>query len=138
MAVTAVRRVIPGAGLDYRATLEHHDKELTNLAGRVGSLEVKLDAGFASVREAIAQQKQGVVSLKDAVSVVLSLAVLFSMVVGGIIWVTTNQFAGMVAEQKSMNMETKSRIERHDVILEKLTERVGWSASTTTKRPAER
>lgn len=131
MAVTAVRRV-PGTGVDFRATLEHHDKELTNLSGRVSSLEVKLDAGFASVKDAIAQQKQSAVSLKDAVSVVLSLAVLFSMVVGGIIWVTTNQFAGMVAEQKSMNMETKSRIERHDAMLEKLTERVGWFA--TAKR----
>ncbi len=126
-----------------KATLEHHDRAIGQLTVRMGNVEtrlekidVKMDAGFAAVTAALAQQRQSAVSLKDAVSVVLSLAVLFSMVVGGIIWVTTNQFAGIIARQDSLNTEIKSRLEKHDQAIDKMAEIMRWRAET--KRADER
>lgn len=120
-----------------RTTLDHHDRAIANLGVRMGNVEtrlgeigVKLEAGFDRLTQQMTQQRQSAVSLKDAVSVVLSLAVLFSMVVGGIIWVTTSQFSGMIAKQESTNAETKARLEKHDAALERLTEFVRWRPET--------
>lgn len=136
-------------------TLAHHDTAITGLTqqvrqmqGDMRSLQVEVHGGFTSIRQDIAKEIGALASRFDkldarpqfnfhqSVSTVLQLAVLFSMVVTGIIWVTTGQFGGMVAEQKSLNAEIRVRLEKHDALLDRLAERSGWS--TTTKKSHDR
>jgi hypothetical protein len=63
---------------------------------------------------------------------VLSLAALFGMVVTGIIWVSTNQFAVFIAEQKGVNANVSARAEKHEALMERIAERVGWTARVET------
>lgn len=121
------------------ATLAHHDRELGSLANRMGHVEKTLGEHGSilhEIRQAVTKHDaQPRVDVHRAVSTVVALAVLFSMVCGGIIWITTSQFSGIVAEQRSLNTELKSRTEKHDLMLDKLSERVGWTASTKRAAP---
>ncbi len=62
----------------------------------------------------------------NKVDPVVAIAVLFSMIVGGIIWVTTSQFAGVVAEQKAFNSTVAKSLDRHEAQIESLN---GWRAT---------
>jgi hypothetical protein len=68
----------------------------------------------------------------QSVRTVLSLAALFGMVVTGIIWVSTNQFAVFIAEQKGVNANVSARAEKHEALMERIAERVGWTARVET------
>lgn len=123
------------------STLAHHDAEIRTLGGRMSGVESGLKTlqgevhrGFGDLSSKLDRlDARPTINLHQAVSTVLALAVLFSMVVGGIIWVTTTQFAGIVAKQEGINSSTQTRLERHEVVLEKLAERMGWVARIEPK-----
>jgi len=117
-------------------TLAHHDAEIRTLGGRMSGVESGLKTlqgevhrGFGDLSSKLDKlDARPTINLHQAVSTVVGLAVLFSMVVGGIIWVTSSQFSGVIAEQKGVNAATNARMERHEALLDKLAERLGWTA----------
>lgn len=130
-------------------TIAHHDAQITTLGGRMSSMESGLQrlqgevhTGFSSIQGSLSaltskldrQEARPEFNFHQSVSTVLALAVLFSMVVGGIIWVTQSQFASVVAEQKGTNTAVSVRLEKHEAVIEKLAERVGWVAKTDGKQ----
>lgn len=123
-------------------TLAHHDAEIRTLGGRMGGVETGLrtlqgevHTGFSLLSQKLDRvDARPTLDLHKAVGTVLALAVLFSMVVGGIIWVTQNQFSGIVAEQKALNSSLSQRTDKNEAIIEKLAERVGWTPKVDGKR----
>jgi hypothetical protein len=120
---------------DITAQLAHHDAAISGLSGRMTGVEQGLKTlqgevhhGFLSLGSKLDKiDAAPKFDFHKTVSTVLKLALLFSMVVGGIIWVTTNQFSGVVATQKATNDSLIAKIERHEGMLEKIAERVGWA-----------
>ncbi len=136
-------------GATLESTIAHHDAAISSLSGRMHGVETELKSmhgqmhtGFENVSQALAamsskldkQEARPVFNFHQAVGTVLALAVLFSMVVGGIIWVTTSQFSGVLAEQKALNTALTSKTERNEALIEKLAERVGWVARLEGKK----
>lgn len=136
-------------GATLESTIAHHDAAISSLSGRMHGVETELKlmhgqmhTGFENVSQALAamsskldkQEARPVFNFHQAVGTVLALAVLFSMVVGGIIWVTTSQFSGVLAEQKALNTALTSKTERNEALIEKLAERVGWVARLEGKK----
>lgn len=123
-------------------TLAQHDAAINGLSSRIGHVEKTLgDHGniLHTIEKAVTRQDgkidgRPIFNFHQAVGTVLALAVLFSMVVGGIIWVTTSQFAGVLAKQESINANLNERAGKHEAVIEKLAERVGWVSKTETKR----
>lgn len=126
--------------------LAHHDAAISALGGRMTGVESGLKTLQGEVHQGFAGMGQTLTSLNSkfdtlaarptfdvhkTIGTVVSLAVLFSMVVGGIIWVTTSQFSGVVAEQKSFNQTVTKTLERHDQQIETLGK---WITTTTTPR----
>jgi hypothetical protein len=123
---------------DLFTTLAHHDAAISTLGGRmtgvessVRTLQGEVHAGFAGLGGKLDKiDARPHFNFPEMVRTVLSLIVIFSMIVGGIIWVTTAQFAGVVAEQKSLNANIAARIEKHETVLE----RIGWAAKVEVRR----
>ena len=120
---------------DLARRMDHQEGRIDILSGALSKLQTEVHAGFAraeSTSNAILAKldSRPTFNFHQSVSTVLQLAVLFSMVVTGIIWVTTGQFGGIVAEQKSLNADLKARLEKHDQTIDKLTEIVRWRAET--------
>lgn len=124
------------------STLAQHDAAINGLSSRIGHVEKTLgDHGtiLHTIEKAVTRQDgkldgRPIFNFHQAVGTVLALAVLFSMVVGGIIWVTTTQFAGVLAKQEAINSALNDRTSKHEAVIEKLADRVGWVAKTETKR----
>lgn len=124
------------------STLAQHDAAINGLSSRIGHVEKTLgDHGtiLHTIEKAVTRQDgkldgRPIFNFHQAVGTVLALAVLFSMVVGGIIWVTTTQFAGVLAKQEAINSALNDRTSKHETVIEKLADRVGWVAKTETKR----
>jgi len=123
-------------------TLAHHDAAINGLSSRIGHVEKTLgdhSTILHTIEKAVTRQDgkldgRPVFNFHQAVGTVLALAVLFSMVVGGIIWVTTSQFAGVLAKQEAVNATLSDRSSKHEAVIEKLAERVGWVAKTDGKQ----
>jgi hypothetical protein len=123
---------------DLFTTLAHHDAAISTLGGRmtgvetsVRTLQGEVHAGFAGLGGKLDKlDARPSLNFPELVRTVLSLIVIFSMIVGGIIWVTTAQFAGVVAEQKSLNANLAARMEKHETVLE----RIGWAAKVEVRR----
>jgi hypothetical protein len=128
-------------------TIAHHDAAISHLGGRLTGVEGELKTlktevhtGFATVQHQMSTQIGALGSKLDkfegrptfnfheSVRTVLSLAALFGMVVTGIIWVSTNQFAVFVSEQKTVNATTAAKVEKHEALMERIAERIGWTA----------
>lgn len=125
---------------DMMQILAHHDAAIGGLSSRIGHVEKTLvDHGTVLHRIETAVTKQDAKPQFDfhkTVGTVVALAVLFSMICGGIIWITTGQFGAMIAEQKSFNGIVKDRLDRHDTALDKITEAIGaWRTNTTVREP---
>lgn len=124
------------------ATLAHHDAAIVNLSSRmtgvessVKSLSDDVHMGFSSLSSKFDKlDSRPHFDFHTSVRTILSLAVLFSMMVAGIIWVTTGQFGGVVAEQKSFNETMKARVEKHEDTLERISERMPWIAKIDAGR----
>lgn len=117
---------------DITAQLAHHDAAITALGGRMTGVETGLRTlqgevhhGFANVTQNVNNQIGGLASKLDkldgrpqfdfhkTIRTVQSLAILFAMVCGGIIWITTSQFGNTIEEVKRLKekMEWVSRVE---------------------------
>jgi hypothetical protein len=127
---------------DLVQTLAHHDAAINTLGGRMtgvergmATLQTEVHSGFNALNatlngfnskiEQISSRPQ--LDIHRTVSTVTTLAVLFSMVVAGIIWITTSQYAGMIAEQKGFNAATTGRIDD-------LKTRVDWFSRTEAQK----
>lgn len=123
---------------DITSQLAHHDAAIGALGGRMTGVETGLrtlqgevHTGFAAVTHNVNQQLGGVnqtmaalgskIDKLDAqpkfdfhkvVGTVVSLAVLFTMICGGIIYITNSQNAAVVAEQRSFNQTVAKTLER--------------------------
>lgn len=128
---------------DFRDMLAHHDAAIGALGGRMTgmernftSLQGEVHQGFNSLSTTLAGLNSKIDSFGSrpqfdfhrTVSTVLSLAVLFSMTVAGIVYVTQGQFSGMIAEQKGFNTQTSERFAE-------IKEKLDWLARV---EPAQR
>jgi len=144
---------------DITQTLAHHDAAIATLGGRMTGVETGLKTlqgevhhGFANVTQNVNQQLSSVshtvntlgskIDKLDAqpkfdfhkiVGTVVSIAVLFTMICGGIIYITNSQNAAIVAEQKAFNGIVAKSLERHE---NKIDEINGWRATIIPAIPA--
>ena len=117
-------------------TLAHHDAEIRTLGGRMtgvedklGNLQGEVHRGFGDLGSKLDRlDARPTIDLHKVVGTIGTLAFLFSLICGGIIWITSSQFSGVIAEQKGVNTATNARMERHEALLDKLAERLGWTA----------
>ena len=142
---------------DFRTTLAHHDAQITNLGGRISgvenglrTLQGEVHTGFANVTQNVTQQINGVVSVMNGlsskldrmdaapkfdfhktVSTVTTIAVLFSMIVGGIIWITTGQFSGAWSKQDAFNQQISRRVEANEEMMQRIH---GWAPTVEASR----
>ena len=156
-------RIPPQGPEEWATTIAHHDAAIGSLSHRITGVETGLrtlqgevHTGFVGLNTQFSQLGNGLSSLNSkldaqpklnlhqSVSTVLALSVLFSMVVGGIIWVTTNQFAGVVAEQKAFNAaiagraeKIDARIDKNETSIDKIRETIGHWMTTTEPRRAD-
>lgn len=114
-------------------TLAHHDAAIVALGTRVGHVETKLDGHDKKLDQIIhAVTRADAVprfNFHQTVTTVVSLAVLFSMVCGGIIYIVRAQSDAVLTEQKAFNSVVSRTLDKHDTAIEKLN---GWVAGTTT------
>jgi hypothetical protein len=140
-------------------TLARHDTAITGLSGRMTGVENGLKTlqgevhhGFASVTSNVNQQIGAVNHTMNAlnskldkmdaapkfdfhrvVGTVVSLAALFAMICGGIIYITTSQTSAVVAEQKAFNVHVGKTLERHDERLDRINQ---WQVTIERALPA--
>lgn len=113
-------------------TIAHHDAAIGALGHRMQgvengmkTLQGEVHTGFNQISSSLGSLNSKIdkidarphVDFHKTVATVTSLAVLFSLVVGGIIWVVLSQ-SSVISE----------RVTRHEQAIEKLSERQGWSA----------
>jgi len=115
---------------DLVTTLAHHDAAINGLSGRMTGVEAGLNKlqddvhnGFNGMQQTMTAAVGALSSKFDRIEArpsldvhkvigsVVSVAVLFSMVCAGIIWITTSQFSGFIAKQDAINEREKSRNE---------------------------
>lgn len=127
------------AGSDIQATVAQHNAEIAALGGRMSGVETGLrtlqsevHTGFAGINnimhkldskiDSFGQRPQ--FNFHQTVSTVTTLAVLFSMIVGGIIYIIQQQNA-VVLQSVSSNSTDVNKM-KDDV--QTLKEKFGWSA----------
>lgn len=119
---------------DVHQTVAYLEAGHDDLGRRLGGLEKgfhilqgEVHTGFSNIQTGFSDIKSKIESLNarptvnihEVVRTVLSLAILFGMVVSGIIWITTGQFGGIVAEQKAHNQAVTEKLKEHS-------ERLQW------------
>lgn len=123
-------------------TLAHHDAAIGALTTRVGHVEQKLDGHDRKLDQIIHAVTKADATPKfnfhQTVSTIVALAILFSMVCGGIIYIVRAQSEAVLAEQKAINSEQKAFngtvgkiLDRHD---DNLTRLNTWAAGTITQK----
>jgi hypothetical protein len=104
--------------------LAHHDTLIHGLSSRIGHVEKTLSdhgAILQDIRVAVTRSDaQPRLDIHKAVTTIVSLAVLFGMVCAGIIYISTKEFSGLVAEQKSFNQAIVRRIDRHETQIDQI------------------
>ena len=120
-------------------TLVKHDAAIKGLSGDMAGLKSEVKALDSSVAKGFATLGQELGKLTTAnalrpafdfhkwVATILTLAILFSMVVAGIIYVANAQFSGAIAKQEATN-------EKFSEKLDQLGERVGWLPTMKRER----
>lgn len=112
------------------ATLAKHDTAIDALTGRmagveqgVKTLQGEVHHGFTAIERSLQASNAALSSKLDRVEATpkldvhkfiastAAIMVMFSMLVGGIIWVTQSQFAGFVAKQDAINDRDKTRLD---------------------------
>jgi len=112
-------------------TLAHHDAAIGGLSTRVGHVETGIKAiqsemsvGFKDLSSKFAiNEARPQFNFHQTVSTITTIAVLFSMIIGGIIWIVTGQFALVAA-----------KVDRHDATLERMAEKLGWASRIESPR----
>lgn len=118
------------ASPDITQTLAHHDAAISTLGGRMTGVESGLRTLQGEVHSGFAQlgvtlnAVNSKIDRFDArpqfdfhrmVGTIVGLAVLFSMIVGAIIWLTTSQFAGVI-----------DKVSKHENIIDRLNDKLQW------------
>lgn len=115
-------------------TLAHHDAAIQNLGGRMSGVETSVRTLQGEVHSGFKDLGSKLDRLDSApkfdfhktVQTVLALAVLFSIVVGGIIWVTITQTQAQFATQALTNQMTRERLDSQRDALKSVHDRLGW------------
>lgn len=123
---------VPNAGPSFASlaqSIAHHDAAIENLGSRMtgveGGLRVlqgEVHSGFAGINSVMHKMDSKIdrfdarpqFDFHKTVGTVTTLAVLFSMVCGGIIWISSSHFATTIAEQRAK--------------IQNLEEKIGWAA----------
>lgn len=97
---------------------------MIGLKSEVKGLGDTVASGFATLgakfeRMSATNAARPAFNIHQMVQTVLAGAILFSMIVAGIIYVSQSQFSGLIADQKSTNERVKEKIDE-------LASRVGW------------
>jgi hypothetical protein len=114
--------------------LSHHDAEIKSLGDRMGgverglgSLSQNVNHGFSDLSAKFERMNaRPVIDLTKIVQTVFYIAVLFSMTLGGVIYVVQTQNAGMTQSLSSSSSDLKEM--RSDIT--SLKEKFGWVART--------
>ena len=109
---------------DLRETLVHHDAAIQSLGGRMSSLERgmstlqgEVHTGFSALGSKLDRLDAAPkFDFHQTVSTVTTMAVLFSMVCAGIIYITGSQFA-----------TTQAQVAQHDKSIAKINEKIEWT-----------
>lgn len=135
----------PQMSAEVTSTLAHHEAAITNLGGRMSgvenglrTLQGEVHAGFAGIANSMNTQISALGSKLDKldaqpkfdfhkmVGTIVSLAGLFALICGGIIYITNSQNAALVAEQKAFNSNVGRIVEKHEGEIDSLK---SWSAT---------
>lgn len=117
---------------DLMATLAHHDAQIGALGGRMSGVENQMrtlqgevHTGFAALGSKLDKiDAAPKFDFHRTVSTVTTIAVLFGMIVSGIVYITTGQFSGAWSKQESLNASLQKRV---DLIEEKTEKLLGWA-----------
>lgn len=135
MKLDPLDKVMPHMTPGLAQTLAQHDAAIEHLGSQMRTLQGEVHQGFAGISGTLAGlsskfdklDAQPKLNVHQAVQTALGISVLFSMVVGGIIWVTTSQFAGMVAEQKAVNEHLTRTTAKNSDEIKDLAGRADWN-----------
>lgn len=108
-------------------TLARHDTAIEHLGSQMRTLQGEVHQGFAGISVTLSNlsskfdklDAQPKLNLHQAVQTLLAISILFTMVVGGIMYVTSGQFATVLAKQEMTNDHVARNIDE-------LGKRVGW------------
>jgi hypothetical protein len=132
---------------DITAQLATHDAAIGALGGRIHGVETGLRTLQGEVHNGFSGLNNTLLGLNSkidqfgarpqfdfhkTVGTVVALAVLFTMICGGIIYITTSQTSAVVAEQKVFNGVVAKALEKHDQQIETIN---GWR-TTMERYPA--
>lgn len=117
------------------STIAHHDAAISSLGGRMEGVEhglsklnTEVHTGFHTLSSKLDRMDAAPkFDFHRTVSTVLSISVLFSMVVAGIVWVTTNQFSGFMLENRNFHERTNKRLERAEEELGTVMRKLEWA-----------
>lgn len=126
---------------DITTQLAHHDAAIGTLGGRITGVETGLrtlqgevHSGFNGLNSTLLTlnskfdrlDARPTFDFHKIVGTIVSIAVLFTMICGGIIYITQSQTAAVVAEQKAFNGTIAKSLERHE---QQIGEINGWRAT---------
>lgn len=142
--VTAQLGNVMGAHPDITAQLARHDAAIGALGGRIHGVETGLRTlqgevhqGFNALNQTLIGVNSKIDKLDSApkfdfhkvVGTVVSLAILFGMVCGGIIYITTGQTGAQFAKQDIVNEKAQERIAEQGRLIKEIGERIDWMPS---------
>jgi hypothetical protein len=142
---TVTGKPMSSAPKDFTATLATHDAAINVLGGRmtgvetsVRTLQGEVHTGFSALGSKLDKlDSRPQFDFHQTTKTVLSLAVLFSMVCAGIIYITNSQNAAERARQEILANSLAEKVTKTDSILEKidskLEEKVGKTESLLEK-----
>jgi hypothetical protein len=123
------------------AGYEDFGRRLSGLEKGFSILQGEVHSGFAAITSKIDQLRahsdaQPKFDLGKIIQGVRDAAILFSMIVGGIIWITTGQFSGTVEQQKALNATIVEKLKEDRAAIDALRERTQWlpSAPSVARR----
>lgn len=134
--------------VDWQKTLIEHDSAIKGLSADMSGLKVEVQGihkAMNSHHSDLSSKFDKIMARSDArpdfdphkwIGTILSIAVLFGIIVGGIIYVSNAQFAGTLAKQEAFNDNVKEKLGDHDKqitdqgqALAEVGRRAGWAAA---------
>jgi hypothetical protein len=137
----AERRNVDQTVAYLEAGYEDFGRRLSGLEKGFSILQGEVHSGFAAITSKIDQLRahsdaQPKFDLGKIIQGVRDAAILFSMIVGGIIWITTGQFSGTVEQQKAHNTAVVEKLKEQGEAIKGLREITQWLPSAPV--PARR
>lgn len=124
---------------DFHAVLAHHDAAIHTLGTQMKTLQGEVHLGFSSMTSTLSGLSSKLdrldarpsIDIHKTVGTIQSLAILFSMVVAGIIYVTSSHTAAQFAKQEMSNAAIEKQLGQHDEALNEIAPRLTWNPKTT-------